>query len=344
MKIFILGVNGFIGNEIVKKILDSTNWYVTGIDIHEYRLGAQLANSRFSFKKGSVVSEKGWMEQQIISSDVVIPLAGIATPASYVKDPIGVFESVFEENLWIIKRCFEHKKRVIFPSTSEVYGMCPDVSFNEKQSHFVQGPIEKERWIYSCSKQLLDRLIWAYGKEGLPFTIFRPFNWIGCTQDSLEASRLGSARVIPQFIGQLFRYKPLKLVDGGEQKRSFTDIRDGINALMQIIENRNNCADGKIFNIGNPSNNFSIKELADTLIEALKKYPESYDMACKAKVISVTKEEHYGKGYQDVYQRVPDISEITRSLNWRPEIGFEQSVADIVAYYVDEMRSKSLKY
>ena len=87
------------------------------------------------------------------------------------------FELDFEENLRIVKMAAKYGKRVVFPSTSEVYGMCPDREFDEDSSPLVYGPIRKERWIYSASKQLLDRVIWAMGNaNGLRFTLFRPFN------------------------------------------------------------------------------------------------------------------------------------------------------------------------
>ena len=96
------------------------------------------------------------------------------------RNPLRVFELDFEENLKIIRDCVKYNKRIIFPSTSEVYGMCTDKNFDEDSSNPVVGPINKQRWIYSVSKQLLDRVIWAYGdKNGLKFTLFRPFNWMG---------------------------------------------------------------------------------------------------------------------------------------------------------------------
>lgn len=79
--------------------------------------------------------------------------------------------------------------------------MCSDKVFDEDRSSLVVGPINKQRWIYSVSKQLLDRVIWAYGeKQGLRFTLFRPFNWMGPRLDSLDAARIGSSRAITQLI------------------------------------------------------------------------------------------------------------------------------------------------
>lgn len=96
--------------------------------------------------------------------------------------------------------------------------MCTDATFDEDSSNLVVGPINKQRWIYSVSKQLLDRVIWAYGdKEGLRFTLFRPFNWMGPRLDNLNAARIGSSRAITQLILNLVEGSPIKLVDGGGQ-------------------------------------------------------------------------------------------------------------------------------
>ena len=136
------------------------------------------------------------------------------------------------------------------------------------------GPIDKQRWIYSCSKQLMDRVIWAYGSMGqLDFTLFRPFNWIGAGLDSIHTAKEGSSRVITQFLGHIVRGEPIKLVDGGAQKRAFTYIDDGIDALMRIIENQDGVATGKIYNIGNPANNFSVRELATMMLELAEGLP-----------------------------------------------------------------------
>ncbi|ODS23890.1 hypothetical protein AB835_06575 [Candidatus Endobugula sertula] len=263
---------------------------------------------------------------------------------SYVKNPISVFQSVFETNMWIVKECARLKRRIIFPSTSEVYGMCDDSSFHEQNSPLILGPIHKERWIYSCSKQLLDRVIWAYGKEGLPFTLFRPFNWIGHGQDSIYSSERGNARLIPQFLGNVLCNEPLQLVDGGKQRRSFTDISDGIDALIQIIRNEDNKASGKIFNIGNPDNNASIIDIANMLVSELQKYPEYEHLASNAQINSITKEEFYGDGYQDVQQRIPDIDNIKTELRWSPKISLDQSIKDIVSHTLQHFDDKAIKH
>lgn len=248
MRILILGVNGFIGNSLATRILQERDWEVYGMDIREDKLDKCHGNRCFHFVEGDISINKEWIEYHVKKCDVVLPLVAIATPATYVREPLRVFELDFEENLQIIRQCVKYHKRVIFPSTSEVYGMCPDGEFNEDESQLVVGPINKQRWIYSVSKQLLDRVIWAYGFEkGLRFTCFRPFNWIGPKLDDLtmEPEKEGSSRVVTQFISNLIRGEAIRLVDGGDQKRCFTYVDDGINCLMKIIENKNDVCNGR---------------------------------------------------------------------------------------------------
>src|SRR3954462_11760017 len=267
-RILILGVNGFIGHHLSKRILATTDWEVYGMDMQSDRIADVLDERRFHFFEGDITINKEWIEYHIKKCDTVLPLVAIATPATYVKEPLRVFELDFEANLPIVRACVRYRKRIVFPSTSEVYGMSRDAEFDPESSPLVLGPINKPRWIYSCAKQLMDRVIHAYGmQEGLDYTLFRPFNWIGAGLDSINTAKEGSSRVIPQFLGHIVRGEPIKLVDGGTQKRAFTYIDDGIAALISIIRNDGGIASGKIYNIGNPANNFSVCEVATMMLD-----------------------------------------------------------------------------
>lgn len=338
MKILILGVNGFIGNALTRRILTTTDWEVYGLDMSTDKLGHSLGHPRFHFLEGDITINKEWIAYNIKKCDVVLPLVAIATPASYVREPLRVFELDFEENLTIIRQCVKYGKRVIFPSTSEVYGMCPDGEFDEEASPLVLGPIHKERWIYSCAKQMLDRVIYAYGMhEGLRYTLFRPFNWIGPRLDSINTAKEGSSRVLTQFLYNIIMGEPINLVDGGNQRRSFTYLEDGIDCLMKIIENRGGCANGGIFNIGNPANDLSVKELAFKLRDLVKEYPQYRERADACSIVEVTSEDFYGKGYQDIVTRVPSIAKAADRLGWCPVTGIDEALKKTLDFYlIDE--------
>jgi len=338
MRILILGVNGFIGHHLSRRIIDTTDWEVYGMDMQADRVRELLSQDRFHFCEGDITINREWIEYHIKKCDVVLPLVAIATPATYVKDPLAVFELDFEANLPIVRACVRHKKRVLFPSTSEVYGMCADPEFNPYESHLVLGPITKPRWIYSCAKQLLDRVIAAYGeKEGLDYTLFRPFNWIGSGLDSLHAPKEGSSRVVTQFLGHIARGEPIKLVDGGRQRRSFTDVSDGVSALMRIIENRGGRASGKIYNIGNPANDLSVRELAELMLEIAREFPEYGRGAEKAELLEVSSAQYYGKGYQDIQTRVPWIGNTREELDWQPMVDIRTALRNIFQAYRGEV-------
>jgi nucleoside-diphosphate-sugar epimerase len=273
----------------------------------------------------------------------VLPLVAIATPATYVREPLRVFELDFEANLPIVRACVRYGKRIVFPSTSEVYGMCDDAEFDPEASNLVLGPINRPRWIYACAKQLMDRVIHAYGMEqGLDYTLFRPFNWIGSGLDSINTAKEGSSRVITQFLGHIVRGEPIKLVDGGTQKRAFTYIDDGIAALLKIIANPNGIATGKIYNIGNPVNNYSVRELATMMLDLALTYPEYRDTAARVQIVETTSDAYYGKGYQDVQNRVPKIANTCTDLDWRPTVTMDDALRRIFDAYrgqVAEARS-----
>ena len=339
--ILILGANGFIGNALVEKLLENDSHEIFGMDLDDSKLDHSLSHPYFHFVEGDINISNEWIEYHIRKCDVVIPLVAIATPNVYVKDPLKIFQLDFEANLKIIKWVAKYSKRIIFPSTSEVYGMSTDQHFNEYTSNLVVGPVHKSRWIYSASKQLLDRVIIAYGeKEDLKYTLFRPFNWIGPKLDSLKEAQLGNGRVLTIFINNLLCNLDIVLVGGGRQTRCFTYIDDGIKALINIIDDDHRNLNGKIFNIGNPENDYSIKDLAQLVIKEFEKIkPGEYT----GKVVEKTENEFYGSGYEDIPVRIPDIKEAKRLLDWKPVVSFEEAVSKTLLSFIDDFEGSVRK-
>ena len=343
VRVLILGVGGFVGNALVERLLQEENYHVFGMDLHADNIERFNEEPRFHFIEGDISINREWIEYHVRKCDVVLPLVAIATPIEYVRNPLRVFELDFEENLRIIRYCVGSNKRLLFPSTSEVYGMCADAEFDEHNSNLVTGPIRMQRWIYSCSKQLLDRVIWAYGfQQGFRFTLFRPFNWVGPRLDTLDSARIGSSRVITQLILNLVEGTPIQLVDGGRQKRCFTDVSDGIECLFRIIENKGNVCDGEIFNIGNPENEASIRELAEILIEEFEAHPLRQMFPPLGGVVEVESTQYYGSGgFQDVMFRKPSIRNATRKLKWNPTVSLRTSVRDTLDFFLRSFLRKA---
>jgi UDP-4-amino-4-deoxy-L-arabinose formyltransferase/UDP-glucuronic acid dehydrogenase (UDP-4-keto-hexauronic acid decarboxylating) len=335
--VLILGVDGFIGNALGERLLESGKYEVHGMDLHSGYVSRLMERPGFHFDEGDISIHREWIEYHIRKCDIIIPLVAIATPVEYTRNPLRVFELDFEENLRVVRYCVKYGKRLIFPSTSEVYGMCEEDEFNEDHSKLVLGPVRMQRWIYSCSKQLLDRVIWAYGQQrGLRFTLFRPFNWIGPRLDSLTSARIGSSRAITQLILNLVEGTPIQLIDGGQQKRCFTDVSDGIECLYRIIENKNDGCDGKIINIGNPGNEASIRDLAEMLVKKFEKHPLRSLFPPFAGFREVESHTYYGLGYQDVQHRRPSIRNAQRLLSWHPGVELEHSVERTLDFFLRE--------
>lgn len=331
-RILILGANGFIGSTLCAHLLAKTQHKVYAVDLGTHKLTPCLNRPRFYFQELDLLLHNEAIEYLVRKCDIVLPLVAIATPGLYVTKPLSVFELDFEANLKVIRWCVKYNKRVIFPSTSEVYGMSPDPEFKEHSSPLVLGPIEKQRWIYSCCKQLMDRIIYAYGFEkNLNYTLFRPFNFIGAKLDDIRND--AGSRVLTQFLHNALNHKPIELVDGGLQTRCFTYIDDGIDCLIKIINNENNCASRNIFNIGNPKENYSIAQLAQFIKEIMMEFDPKLAKSIEIKTVSA--EEHYGKAYQDVERRVPSITEAQSKLQWNPRVSLKEGLRYILSYHLN---------
>jgi len=335
-RVLILGVNGFIGNHLSERLLRDDRYEVYGLDIGSDAIERLRSHPNFHYVEGDISIHSEWIEYHVKKCDVILPLVAIATPIEYTRNPLRVFELDFEENLKLVRYCVKYNKRVIFPSTSEVYGMCQDQYFDEDTSNLVVGPVNKQRWIYSVSKQLLDRVIWAYGDKGLKFTLFRPFNWMGPRLDRLDSARIGSSRAITQLILNLVEGTPIRLFDGGEQKRCFTDIADGIEALARIIDNDNDNCNGQIINIGNPENEASIRQLGEELLRQFEAHPLRANFPPFAGFRDVESKAFYGTGYQDVAHRKPSIENAKRLLDWEPTVEMSETIGNTLDFFLRE--------
>ncbi|KAG5391607.1 hypothetical protein IGI04_021570 [Brassica rapa subsp. trilocularis] len=253
-----------------------------------------------------------------------------------------------QTNSPFVKYCSENNKRLIHFSTCEVYGktigsflpkdhpLRQDPDFyvlKEDTSPCIFGSIEKQRWSYACAKQLIERLVYAEGAEnGLEFTIVRPFNWIGPRMDfipGIDGPSEGVPRVLACFSNNLLRREPLKLVDGGESQRTFIYIKDAIEAVLLMIENPER-ANGHIFNVGNPNNEVTVRQLAEMMTKVYSKV--SGETAIESPTIDVSSKEFYGEGYDDSDKRIPDMTIINRQLGWNPKTSLWDLLESTLTY------------
>ncbi|KMZ66345.1 UDP-D-apiose/UDP-D-xylose synthase 2 [Zostera marina] len=368
MTICMIGAGGFIGSHLCEKLMFETPHTVLAVDVYNDKINHLLESSgnkypwagRIQFHRLNIKNDSR-LEGLIKMSDLVINLAAICTPADYNTRPLDTIYSNFIDALPVVKYCTENKKRLIHFSTCEVYGktigsflpkdhpLRQDPAFyvlKENESPCIFGSIDKQRWSYACAKQLIERLVYAEGAEnGLEFSIVRPYNWIGPRMDFIPGiDGEGVPRVLACFSDNLLRGEPLKLVDGGESQRTFIYIKDAIEAVLLMIENPKR-ANGHIFNVGNPNNEVTVRQLAEMMAKIYVKV--SGEKMLDVPTIDVTAQEFYGEGYDDSDKRIPDMTIINKQLGWNPKTSLWDLLESTLTYqhktYSQAMKSVMAK-
>lgn len=358
MNVLVLGGGGFIGSHLVDGLLRRGGYDVVAYDLYREKLEESIGHERLRYVAGDIRSDHERVERLVAESDLVIDLIAHANPSLYVSNPLDVVRLNFDENLKVVEYCVEHGRRLIQFSTCEVYGktVAPLIGpeavvseedaaryavFSEDTSHLILGPVGKHRWIYSCAKQLLERLVHAYGLEDrLDYTIIRPFNFIGPRIDYLPSEQDGNPRVFSHFLQALKDGTRMKLVDGGGQRRAYTLIDDAIECIARIVGRPDACR-REIFNIGSPDNELSIRELAARMIEIYRR--RWWDGVGRLPTTeTVSGDAFYGEGYDDSDRRIPDITKARTLLGWEPRFGIDEVLERSMAYWFEEPLERGL--
>jgi UDP-apiose/xylose synthase len=335
-RIAVLGAGGFLGSHLVPGLIERFGCEIDAVDIDLCKL--ECDDARIQRIRASV-DEPNLVAEITARADVVLSLTALCNPAQYSSIPLEVIDANFTDLMPLVKACASRRVRLIHFSTAEVYGRRaldlagdPSSRMSEDASCFLLGPVHLERWTYACAKQLLERVIWAHGTHGeLPFTIIRPFNTIGPRMDFVPGiDGDGTPRVLACFMARLLRGEPLELVDGGAQKRAFMSVTDMVEAVSRVVARPHAC-NRQILNLGNPSNNVSISELARLMARV---FAELYPAAASARYEHVSAEAFYGPGYDDTQERIPDVSKAQQLLDWRPTETLEAMLPDIIGDYV----------
>ena len=350
MKVLCFGAGGFIGSHLTQKLL-SEGHTVTGFDLYTEKLRELLNHERLTFIQQDIRQNGFDIDELVDAADLVVDLIAYANPGLYVKIPLEVFRLNFLENLKIVEACVNANKRLIQFSTSEVYGKTlaqvnnnnlpheearSCAVFSEDKTNFILGPVSKHRWIYACAKELLERVIHAYGLEmGFNYTIIRPFNILGPKIDYLLSETDSIPRVFSFFMDALINGTKMQLVDGGKNQRCYTYIDDTIDCIYRIVENRGGVCDREIFNIGSPENEVSIRDLAQMMREIYADNFRNCDVPLPV-ITEVRAEDFYGDGYEDSDRRIPDITKAQTLLNWQPRWGIRETLEVTMKYYVHD--------
>lgn len=356
MKILVLGAAGFIGSHLTERLLASGRHEVHGFDIEQEKIDGLRDQPGFHFIQGDLRWEAPIVKEMVSESDVVIDLIAHANPSPYIERPLDVFHLNFNENVKIAEWCVEADRRLIQFSTCEVYGKTvasvagdhldnPEAPihahFAEDQTDFILGPVCQHRWIYACAKQLLERVLHAMGmKYGMNWSVVRPFNFIGPKIDYLPHEQKGNPRVFSHFMTALLTGERMPLVDGGHHKRCFTYISDAIDCIVRLVEDPEASCQ-QIFNIGNPRNEMSIRDMAHQMREIFEEKFAGPDYR-QPEIVEVPAVEFYGEGYEDSDRRIPNIDKARNLLGWEPTTDLHTTLEKSMEYYARrELHSQS---
>ena len=251
----------------------------------------------------------------IFKSDLVYHMAAVVGVEHYVGDPYNVLNVNINGTQNVLKAAFKYNKKVVFASTSEVYGRNPNIPFSEDDDR-VLGSTKIDRWCYSTSKATGEHFCFAYHKIGLPVVVVRYFNVYGPRLDKIDVGR-----IITIFMGQILRNEPLTVIGNGMQTRCFTYIDDAIKATVAAGLLKE--AEGEIFNIGNKKET-TIKELAEKMIEVSR---------VKNSIRHVTKEEVYGESYEDIQRRVPNTDRMKNILKVDADTSLEDGLRITIEWF-----------
>jgi UDP-glucose 4-epimerase len=308
MRVFITGGAGFLGSHL------SDAFIARGDEVFVLDTGSigkvrhLLNTARFHYVHDSILNPE-IIDGLVAKSDLVYHLAAVVGVEHYVGDPYETLNVNVNGTQNVLKAAYKYGKKVVFSSTSEVYGRNPKVPWREDDDR-VLGATTIDRWCYSTSKAVGEHFSFAYHKLGLPVTVVRFFNVYGPRLDKVDVGRLFTI-----FMGQLLRGADLTVIGDGQQTRCFTYVTDAVEAV--VAAGLKSEADGQAINIG--------VDVETTVLEFAKLMLELFG-PCKSKIKFVAQEEVYGKSYEDIPRRVPDNTKMKTLLGVTPKITLREGV------------------
>jgi UDP-glucose 4-epimerase len=320
MKILITGGAGFVGSHLADKLI-SQGHEITVIDdlsTGRYSNIAHLEDTpNFRLIIDTVLNEK-LMEELIRDTDRVFHMASAVGVKLIMERPVRTIETIFRGTDVVLGFCSRYRKRVLIPSTSEVYGKGASVPFKEDDD-LLTGATDKHRWAYACAKTLDEFLALAHWKETrLPVVVVRLFNTVGPRQTGQYGM------VVPRFVQAAAKNEPIYVHGDGTQSRCFGHVADVVEGLAKLLDSPH-CF-GQVINLGNDEE-VSIKGLAEKAIELT---------GSKSEIRYVSYDEAYGEGFEDMRRRVPSLEKARKLIGYKPTRSLTDIINDVAAEFREE--------
>jgi len=314
MKVLITGGAGFLGAHLADAFLARGDNVICMDTGSIAKIQHNFGKSNFTFVHDTVLNE-AMVDALVGQADLVYHLAAVVGVEHYVADPYAVLNVNINGMQVVLRAAYRHGRKVVFSSTSEVYGRNPKVPWTEDDDR-VLGSTRIDRWCYSTSKAASEHFCFAYRKLGLPVVVLRYFNAYGPRLDALDRGR-----VITIFLGKALRNEPITVVGDGLQTRCFTYVDDAIRATVEA--GLRDEAVGEIFNIGSHVET-TIRDLAEMIVRL---------SGSKSKVIFVPQETIYGNSYEDVPRRVPHTTHMQKILGVTADTPLEEGLKHTIDYF-----------
>jgi UDP-glucose 4-epimerase len=321
MRILITGGAGFLGSHLSDAFI-SRGDEVFVLDTGSIaKVRHLLDGPRFHYIHDTIFNLE-LLDGLAAKVDLIYHLAAVVGVEYYVADPYETLNVNVNGTQNVLKAAYKYNRKVVFSSTSEVYGRNPKVPWREDDDR-VLGATTIDRWCYSTSKAVGEHFCFAYHKLGLPIVVLRYFNVYGPRLDRIDVGRLFTI-----FMGQLLRGADLTVIGDGSQTRCFTFVSDAVAAT--VAAGLKSAADGHALNIG--------VDVETSVLEFAKLMLELYGGA-KSKVRFVTQEEIYGKSYEDIPRRVPDNAKMRKLLGVEPKVSLREGTAMTMEWFRREVNA-----
>jgi UDP-glucose 4-epimerase len=315
VKVLITGGAGFLGSHLGDAFLARGDQVICMDSGSIGKVQHNFGNPNFVYVHDSVLNE-AMVDSLVSQADLVYHMAAVVGVEYYVGDPYAVLNININGTQIVLRAAYKYGRRMVFTSTSEVYGRNPKVPWSEDDDR-VLGSTRIDRWCYSTSKAAGEHFCFAYHKLGLPVVVVRYFNVYGPRLDALDRGR-----VITIFLGQALRNDPITVVGDGMQTRCFTYIEDAIRATVQA--GLRDEAVGEIINIGNDTE-IPIRDIAEAVVRL---------SGSKSEIKYVPQEQIYGKSYEDVPRRVPEVTKMHKVLGVKAETPLEDGLKKTIEHFL----------
>lgn len=316
MKVLITGGAGFIGSHLTEGLLNKGHKVCALDDLSTGRIEnvAHLRkNPDYELVTGTILNEY-LMDKLAERCDLIFHLAAAVGVELIVKKPMESLTTNIRGSEIVLEMAHRYNKKILITSTSEIYGKNVNGPLKENDDRILGSPL-KARWSYSTAKAVDEMLAYVYWKEKkVPSIIVRLFNTVGPRQTGAYGM------VVPRFIEQALKNKPITIYGTGKQSRCFLHVKDVVSALLKLSEEPK--AVGDVFNIGSQEE-VSIEQLAKEIIKIT---------GSKSKLVYIPYEKAYEEGFEDMQRRVPDTGKINKLVGFKPTYDLSKIVKDIVAH------------